>query len=208
MKLFNFHDRKPEIIGEIGYFGLSEWWQNEFSDDEREYIVDKYKPLGLGNKSLIEGDIYSTSQSAIGLLSGLASWFNSEKDRTISYRALAKAESLLKDNSDILDVHFLFNCKINIYYRHRNIDSDALDIAMEACRKQIEIAPKAKEAFTNNFKTDSLPSHRGYEQLSIIEEKLGNFENVINISKAALDQGWKGDWEKRIKRSEAKLNIT
>jgi hypothetical protein len=49
-------------------------------------------------------------------------------------------------------------------------------------------------------------SHRGYKQLSIIKHKNGEYEEVIKLCKKAKSQGWRGDWDKRIKRAEKKLN--
>ena len=50
-----------------------------------------------------------------------------------------------------------------------------------------------------------MPAHKGFGQLAIIEEKRKNFEAAIQISKAALEQGWAGDWEKRIERCSKKI---
>lgn len=111
MGIFDFLKGSKEIKGEIGYFGLTEWWLSEFSDEERDHIIKKFQPLGGSGESLIRGKITSTSQTAIGLLSALAGWFNNEQDRTIAYRMLKKAEDMVTDNTDILDVHFLFNSK-------------------------------------------------------------------------------------------------
>src|SRR5690606_3498822 len=109
MGIFDFLKSSKEIQGEIGYFGLSEWWLSEFSDSERGYIIKKFQPLGGNEKSLIKGEIKNTSQTSIGLLSTLAGWFNNEQDRTIAYRMIKKAEGLIKNDTVILDVHFLYH---------------------------------------------------------------------------------------------------
>jgi len=100
----------------------------------------------------------------------------------------------------------LYQSKIEIYYRNRDNDPDALEKAIEACKQQIEISPKAKAAFQREYKDSPLPAHKGFGQLAIIEEKRKNFESTIKISKAALEQGWAGDWEKRIERCSRKLD--
>ena len=96
--------------------------------------------------------------------------------------------------------------KLKIYYKDRNKDSDALNKSVEACKQQIEIAPKVKMDFQKEYGNDPLPGHSGFEQLAIIEEKQKKFDSVIEISKKALEQGWAGDWEKRIERCNKKLN--
>ena len=206
MSIFSFLNKKPTIKGEIGYFNLSEWWLSEFSDEERDHIIKIYQPMGSSGDSLVKGEITSTTQSAIGLLSVLAGWFDNEKDRKFAYRLLKKAEELINDTSNIVDIHFLFMNKLKIYYKDRNKDSDALNKSVEACKQQIEIAPKVKMAFQKEYGNDPLPGHSGFEQLAIIEEKQKKFDSVIEISKKALEQGWAGDWEKRIERCNKKLN--
>src|SRR3989339_1039883 len=149
----------------------------------RLLLEKKKKPLGGSGESLIKGEITSTSQKAIELLSALAGWFNNEQDRTIAYRMLKKAEDLITDKTDILDLHFLFSSEIEIYYRHRNRDRDALNEAIKACKQQIKIAPQAASAFKKEYKDSPLPTHKGYEQLAIIEEKEKNFNSVIDLAK-------------------------
>ncbi|HBK34273.1 TPA: hypothetical protein DEP34_02540 [Candidatus Uhrbacteria bacterium] len=206
MGIFDFLKSNTEIKGEIGYFGLTQWWLSGFNEQERNHILQTFQPLGGSGESLIKGEITSTSQTAIGLLSALAGWFNNEQDRTIAYRMLKKAEDLITDKTDILDLHFLFSSEIEIYYRHRNRDRDALNEAIKACKQQIKIAPQAASAFKKEYKDSPLPTHKGYEQLAIIEEKEKNFNSVIDLAKKAMAQGWNGDWEKRIERCTKKAN--
>ncbi len=206
MGIFNFLNSSKVVKGEIGYYGLTEWWISEFSDAERDHIIKKFQPLGGDGESLVKGDITMTSQTAIGLLSALADWFNNEQDRTIAYRMIKKAEDLITDNTDILDVHFLYHSKILIYYRWRNVDPNALSEAIKACKQQIEIAQQAASAFKKEYKDSPLPSHTGYEQLAIIEEKEKKFNSVIDLAKKAIAQGWNGDWGKRIERCIKKAN--
>lgn len=205
--MFNMFKKTPEkqISGMIGYFNLSDWWLLVFSEDEREYILNKYQPLGSSDSSLIKGEISSTDETAISLLSALAGWFRKEEDRKIGYKILEKAEEMVNGTRNILDIHFLYQVKSQIYYRNRNVDLDAFEKAIEACKQQIEIAPKAKRAFLRESRNCPLPSHRGFEQLSIIEEKRGNYAEAIKLSKTALKQGWAGSWEKRIERYQKKL---
>jgi len=207
MGVFNiFKKESKQIKGSIGYLGLSDWWLSDFSESEREYIVKTFQPLGSNGESLIKGDISYTTETAIGLLSALAGWFNKKNDRTIAYRMIKKAEEMINDSSNILDIHFLYQSKIETYYKNRDNDPDALEKAIEACKQQIEISPKAKVAFQKEYKDIPLPSHKGFKQLAIIEEKRKNFETAIKISKEALEQGWAGDWEKRIERCLKKLD--
>jgi tetratricopeptide (TPR) repeat protein len=206
MPLFNSLKSKPKIQGEIGYFGLTEWWLSEFSEDEQNYIIKTFQPLGSTGESLVKGEILSTSGTAMGLLSSLAGWFGKKEDRVIAYRMLKKAEELIDEKTDILDMHFFYQSKLEIYYRNRENDPNALEEAINACKKQIGIAPKVAVAFKKEYGDATLLSHKGFEQLAIIEEKQKNFEAAIDISQKALEQGWVGDWQKRIERCKKKLN--
>ena len=100
-------------------------------------------------------------------------------------------------------IHFFYQSKLEIYYRHRNNDLDALDKAIEGCNQQIKIAPQAAKAWKDEY-NDPLPLHKGYEQLAIILEKQEKFDEVIKLCKEAMTQGWNGSWEKRIERCEKK----
>lgn len=193
------------IKGEIGYFGLSEWWLSEFSESERDYILKIFQPLGFDKSSLTESYISYTSGTPIKLLSALSGYFKKKEDRTIAYRMLKKAEELINDSSNILDVHFLYQQKMKTYYNNRENDSNALGVAIESCKQQIKISGKAKVAFEKEYKGQPLPVHIGFKQLAIIEEKNKNYESVIKICEEALKQGWNGDWEKRIEKCKGKI---
>jgi hypothetical protein len=155
---------------------------------------------------LIKGKVIGYSQSQVHFLSILAGWFKRENDRTIAYRILRKAEDLVNDKISIIDLHFLYNAEIEIYYRFRNIDSEMYNNAKQACRKQIAIASQVALFFRKDFNGTFFPGHRGFNQLTIIEEKEKNYKTVIELAKTAIEQGWLGDWEKKINRCNNKMN--
>lgn len=105
---------------------------------------------------------------------------------------------------DLISKHFLIHDLIKSSYRLRNSDSSALDRAIEACRMQIELAPAVARDFSAKYH-GPLPLHLGFKQLSIIEEKRGNLKEALRLSCLALDQGWSGDWTKRIERIQKRL---
>ena len=190
--------------GAIGYFGLEEWWLATFSEAERRYIESVYRPFGDPNpRPLTEGQILSTTQTAAGLLNGLATWCKRANDRHIAHRLLAKAEALA--GSEVLDRHFTYQGMIQTYYPDRDRDPQALPNAVRACEKQIALATKAAKAFKKAYRGAPLPQHVGFTQLAIVGEKDGNYAQAIQLSRDAMKHGWAGDWEKRIARCEAKL---
>ena len=203
MGLFGFRKSPRHIKGSIGYFGLEDWWLTAFSDDERHHIQATFQPLGSSGDSLTSGTISSTTQTAVGLLGALAGWFRKPEDRPIAHKILDKTAELSK-NAPLLDVHFLYQQMIETYYKDRD-KPEYMDRAVEACRQQIAIAPDAAKAFKAEYGGSPLPAHRGYEQLAIILEKDGRFQDAITLSRQAESQGWAGDWAHRVERCEKKL---
>lgn len=87
----------------------------------------------------------------------------------------------------------------------RDSEASAMNLAIQACKLQIELAPQAANAFRKEYIKQPLPRPVGYEQLAIIREKEKNYLEAIKLSKQAKKQGWAGDWDKRIERCEKKF---
>jgi hypothetical protein len=207
MGLFSSSNRRSKVQGLIGYFDLSDWWLNEFTEIERNHIVRTYQPMGGSGEELIKGNVLSHSHSAILFLTFLAGYFDNKSDRPIANKLLKKAEELIDNKTKVLDRHFLLNTLIEIYYKQRNDDPQALDFAIDSCKKQIEMALQAITVFKRQSTDGFMPSHRGFTQLAIIEEKRGNYHEAIALAKTAKAQGWRGDWDKRIIRYQKKIKI-
>jgi hypothetical protein len=153
-------------------------------------------------------------------------------------------------DKSIFSMHDYLTSKIKTNYARRNEDPKFLDIAIEACEKQIGLAKnlarkikKGEKLFTvksvdeiiadfdkvsiteqkikypkgfnpNIHKSPDeyeiisgkLGIHAGYNQLSIIREKQGNWLEVIKLAKQAKAEGWAGDWDKRIEKAKKKLS--
>lgn len=107
--------------------------------------------------------------------------------------------------SEILDKHFAYQEMIQTSYANRNRDRHALASAIKACQQQISFAPKAAKAFKQEYPAKPLPQHVGFTQSAIVYEKEGAYAEASQLSREAIEQGWAGDWEKRIARCEAKL---
>jgi len=130
------------ITGFIGYFKLQDWWLNSFTQEERNHIEQIFHPLGLSSddNSLIEGEVGETDETDAGLLSALSGWFNNKQDRNLAKKIIAKAYSEAITHNNILDLHFTLQMIIQIYYPDRDIDSEALNKTILACKEQIKIA--------------------------------------------------------------------
>lgn len=161
--------------------------------------------MGIGtdtSRPLTEGIVESTTETAVGLLSGLAGWFRQPSDLSIARRIVVKAEEI--GSNGPLDMHFLYHVMLEVYYRARKSDPMALNEALDACQKQIKLAPSSALAYRQE--TDELPTHIGYRQLAIIFEKERNYRKAIDLSREAMSTGWAGDWQKRIDRCERQLS--
>ena len=201
---FGFGKPQKRVEGSIGYFGLEDWWLTSFSEDERRHIIRTFQPLGSSGDSLTSGAINYTSETAVGLLQALAGWFTKDEDRPIAHKILEKAAELSRSGTPVLDPHFLYQQMVQIYYKDRD-KPEYMAKAVHACRQQIALAPEAARAFRAEYGDSPLPAHRGYEQLAIILEKEGRFQDAIALSRQAESEGWSGDWRRRIERCEKKL---
>ncbi|OQB09515.1 MAG: hypothetical protein BWY21_00753 [Parcubacteria group bacterium ADurb.Bin216] len=198
--MFELFKSQKKVGGEIAYHNLTEWWLETFNKQERDYIVKTFQPLGGSGDVLVKGEIRSISGSAVSLLGNLAGWFKNVEDRGIGYKLLDKAEKIINNNTEVLDVHFFYQNKIEFYYRFRDVDSESFNTAVEACRKQIELSSDTVPVFRKEYENEELPRHVGYEQLAIILEKQEEYDEVISLCRQAKEQAWNGDWDKRIER--------
>ena len=190
--MFNIFNKKRKISGEIGYYGLEEWWLTVFNNTERDHIEEVFQPMGgdSNSKPLTEGDLSYSSQSSAGLLHCLAGWFNKTGDREIAKKIIAKAYELALEGNNILDLHFTLLQKMEIYYRERDADPKALHIAIKACEDQIKIAPQAAKQFRKEY-----------------PKKQGKFNDVVQLCQQAKKQGWSGNWDSRISEARKKMSI-
>lgn len=201
-----------KVKGDIGYHQLEEWWFSTFTDSERKYITEKYQPMGMGEETetknhLTEGDISWTSASTSNFLNGLSSWFTGPNDRVIGRKIGEKAKEEALKSKDPLDMHFALSSLITLYYRDRDRDqADYYDKALAYCRAQIKIQAVAAKAFLKEYPKQPLPSHVGYEQLAIVLEKEKHYQEAIDLTKEAKQNGWAGDWDKRIERCQKKAS--
>ncbi len=203
-----FFKRQPKVGGAIAYHGLEQWWFSQFDEQERSYLNARYAPYSNPPRKdvLIHGRISSSTQTVTALLSGIISFLDWQKDVSLVEHIRDEGVKQATSKKEWLDLHFLYQNVVKFYYRRRELDDVSLDRAIEACLKQIELAPKAAKSLLAQPYFDELPNHHGYKQLAIIREKAEDYTHAIELSKQAMEQGWNGDWEKRIERCQKKMN--
>jgi hypothetical protein len=86
------------VIGDMAAYGLSEWWLSAFTDEEREYIDNRYQTMGGRSHSLTQGERYKTTYPATKFLNELSSWFRSKDDTSIRMRIHEKVIELGNSN--------------------------------------------------------------------------------------------------------------
>ncbi|MCC6368181.1 MAG: hypothetical protein IT165_32045 [Bryobacterales bacterium] len=200
--------------GLIGLFGLTDWWSSFFTPAERDRIEVEYTRGRLTTGStnlhpLTSGKVLHTSITSTRLLHeiGCAAYGTvREKALGVFDKAEKDGQSKLRLNPTyVLDLHFLYHSMIQLNYRDREKFPDALQLAVDAYRKQISIAPRAAEVFKREWRLVPLPL--GFWQLAVILEKRRNYAEAVELAMQALQQGWDGDWEKRIARCKRRMAV-
>lgn len=103
-------------------------------------------------------------------------------------------------------VHFGYQELIQMYYKKRNTEELALDLAIHACEQQIVNSPRTKSEMLEQYDRP-LPTHVGYKQLAIIRDKQSNYQEAIRLCEEAQSEGWNGDWDKRLSRLRKKAGL-
>lgn len=202
-KLFNLNN-DPE--GYIGYLNLKDWWFDAFSEEERSHMVDIFQPMGASKDTLIKGKFEMLSNnSPLSFLTNLTGWFDNPRDRNLAHKIISKAEKFIDTEKNMLNLHFFYPTKMDLFYKDRDSNPESLQIAIESALKQVEIADKAATAFKKEYPGSPLPTHKGYSQLCIILEKQEKVDESIKYAQQAKAQGWNGDWDNRITRCQKKM---
>lgn len=200
------------VQGLIAYFNLADWWLSAFSPEERDWIESEHVrcalTVGQANpRPLTTGTVVQTSQTSTMLLRKIAcAAYRTSREKALGVFRKAEEDGLSKlhlNTRYIVDLHFVYHNMIELNYRDRERLPDALEIAIDACRKQIALAPRAAEVFRREWKL--IPRPLGFWQLAVILEKEGNYDEAIALATQALEQGWAGDWEERIARCKQRL---
>ncbi len=182
MSLLNIFKRKKTLNDYIEYYILTDWWQNRFTDEEKEYITNTYK-----ENSSSKEELFGTNKNPLSFL--IAMYKITSEHETVESKVESKIYDSFDplDNSMILEMHSFYEAKIKSATDEK--------VLIGACYTHINFAPRIAQVLNK-----PLPSHIGYEKLSAILEKQKKYDELIKISEKALSQGWAGDWEKKIKQ--------
>jgi hypothetical protein len=193
--------------GYLGYYGLIDRWLNTFTEDEKKYIVERYKKYHpkAGPESLLNGSVFimpGYEDKPSHYLNFLTSIFREPKENTIARKIAQKSLELAQNTHDL---YWALMWTIILNYKARKSIPGTLDIAISACKRQIEIAPLIANQHKIKYPHVPLGHHVGYEQLVKILERQHNYFEVVRLSKEAKEQGWKGEWDKKIEKYQNKI---
>ena len=190
--------------GIIGKFNLDNWWNNELTAEERKIIDTVYAPMasnGTLTGMLTSGNV-DMFDNGTAFMANLLSWFHKPEYYQIINKIVKQADLMANNEKNAIEKHFYYLSKIKAFYPCREQFPEALDLAIKACEEQIK---NSKEAITAFKKEGGLPEHTGFKQLCIIRDKQGNYLEVIRLAEQAKNEGWPGDWEKRIEKANKKI---
>lgn len=190
----------PKHGGMIGYLKLSDWW-NSLGEVNQKRIARVYTS---GGESLTKGEVYGSSYTASSFLSVMASWFSKDADRDLGYLIIAEAERRQLPNADIWDRFTLLSDKLALHYRGSD-DPHHYSIAKATCFEMIDLAPNLSKSHKRRFPGELLLHHAGYDQLAIMLEREGAFQETIALCQKAKKQGWLGEWDSRIDRCRVRM---
>lgn len=181
MGLFDFFKREKPIKGYLAYYNLVDWWLNDFSEKERNFIINKYKS-GNEKNPLTEIELSGTSQTVISFLATMFS--NLSKEKMIQQKISKKIYELFDESNQnmILDMHFFFQSKIGFAEKDKENQSYLANL-IDTCNEQIDFANTSLKAFKKEYKNQLLPSHVGYKRLVITLEKRKDMKKLLKYAK-------------------------
>ena len=200
-----FPDDISRIRGFIGHFGLSDWWIKTFTEDEKQYLIERYRRFHprLGADSLIQGDALGANHyTSSSYLNFVTSIFKRPNENAIARKIARKAVELAKEP---FELHEALKWTIIHNYKVRDIELGALALVISACKRQIQNTPGYIVEFRKKYPNLSFRDHEGYTYLVKILEKQKNYLEAIRLTEEAKQQGWKGDWEKIIERCQIRV---
>lgn len=206
MGLFDKFKTK-KIKGIIGYLGLEDFWLS-LTYEECEALI-RYDRSGLGSSpdsSPIEGDFSNPRATKLAYLHGQISWAIADHNYALAEKIIEYCDRIY-ETSNPVDKHFYLMSAGDCYYRQRESRQGALELAEQYYMKDVMLFPQYKKPLLDEI--GNMPRIPSFQQLAILYEKAGRYQEAIDICKQALDYGLrdntKSGFSGRIEKIQKKM---
>jgi len=205
--------------GIIGYLQLDDFWDS-LSYNEKKYI-SRYSQDQLDSETNnpIKGEIISSNLTRLSYLYPFIGSSVTEKRWELADKLITYCDKL---DDTIIRKHFFYMNAANCYYLQRRTREDAIEKAIQYCKKDIEIAEQFKIDFQedlinlaiklNREPRYILPYYPSFKQLCIMYEQGNQINNALVVCNKAISLGFINDKTKssmigRKSKLEKKLNV-
>ncbi|MBN1460108.1 MAG: hypothetical protein JXA57_11250 [Armatimonadetes bacterium] len=164
--------RPTKIGGELAYYRLEDWWLSALTNAERRAIKEAYGPRLTRGTYLGSFSGPDEPVSAAEFLATMASSFEGPDGISLAVKMADKARSLLDCQSEVVTAlgrHFAYSHIIHIYYITRR-EPGHLEVLLDACSKQIAMAPDAAKARTRHPEFKMI-GHAGFALMATAAER-------------------------------------
>ena len=203
--------RKNKIEGIIGYLGLEDFWMS-LSFEQSEAMI-RYARSGLGadpNSSPIEGKITYSSARPLSYLGAYIGWAVADHDYALADKIIEHCDKIY-DKATPVDKHFYLMGAADCYYKQRESREDALALAEKYHMMDVKLFPQYKGPLIKDM-GGILPRIPSFQQLAIMYEKTGRYQDAIDICKLAMNYGLtdttKSGYAGRLEKLQKKLNAS
>ncbi len=201
-KITGLFQSGPDVPDLIAVLDLEEWYL-DLSDEDRQKLHQYSTSFGTGGEvNLLDQSVANTSQTSQEYLKGVGATAASENDYEFAEQVLHTA--LEFEDGSATSTHFTYNELIDVYYKQRDEQDDAIEKCIEYCEKDIEIA----DDFVDEL--GDVPRIPSFKRLAIIYENQERYEEALDVCDQALEirttDGTKGGFEGRKERIRKKMD--
>jgi hypothetical protein len=153
------------VAGLIEHLGLSRWWIETFTDDERLTILERVDRPFSAYANMDSGEVSYSSFTRAVFLCGLTGWFTRSDLRDIGRKIAISAEDWLGEIQNPVDLHFALANLIDFWERTGGHRNQNIDRELPLCRRQVAIADTVAPLLKAQFNDPQLPLHTGFRRL-------------------------------------------
>ena len=194
---------KNEYGGYVECLRLTKWWKT-LSDSEKglakDYIKRSYYPQPF-DENLIDSSefkVRKTKENAMDLLMIVGKKSVVEKQYELAEKSFIEATKRAKTKEQKREIYLKM---IDMYYKQRSENSEAIERCAYYCKQDIALAKKLDNASTTSFK-----------RLAIILEDQKKYDEAIRISELAIscgaEDGTKAGFVGRIEKLKQRKGIS